>query len=70
MTESEIRPWLERWVRVTLADGRIFAGKLGHQGTHYTVTTPAPDKRERDVVEKIHSGDQITTIEAAPEFGR
>ena len=70
MTDSEIRPWLDKWVRVTLADGRIFAGKLAHSGTHYSVTTPAPDKREHDVVEKIHSGDQIATIEPAPEFGR
>lgn len=69
MTDSEIRPWLERWVRVTLADGRIFAGKLAQHGSHYSVTTPPPDKREREVVEKM-SGDQITTIEAATEFGR
>ena len=69
MTESEVRPWLDQWVRVTLADGRVLAGRLRHHGGHYTVTTPAPDKRERDVVETIKS-DHITTIEEAPEFGR
>jgi len=70
MTDAEIRPWLDRWVRVTLADGRIFAGRLAHHGSHYAVTTPAPDKRERETVEKIQSGDQIATIDEAPEFGR
>ena len=70
MTESEIRPWLDRWVRVTLADGRLLAGKLTQQDRHYKIMTPAPDKREKDTVETIQSGDQITTIEAAPEFNR
>lgn len=69
MTESEVRPWLDQWVRVTLADGRVLAGRIRHHGRHYTVTTPAPDKRERDVVETIKS-DNIATIEEAPEFGR
>jgi hypothetical protein len=70
MTESEIKPWLDKWARVTLADGRILAGRLKHHGSHYSVTTPAPDRRETEVVETIHSGDQITTIESAPEFDR
>lgn len=70
MTETEIRPWLDRWVRVTLADGRVIAGKLSQEDRHYKIMTPAPDKREKDAVEKIHSGDQIATIEAAPEFNR
>ncbi|MGA3037611.1 MAG: hypothetical protein ABSE64_09015 [Vulcanimicrobiaceae bacterium] len=70
MTETEIRPWLQRYVRVTLADGRIFAGRLTESKPHYKVTTPAPDKREHETVETIQSGDQIVTIEDAPEFGR
>jgi hypothetical protein len=70
MTETEIRPWLQRYVRVTLADGRIFAGRLSKSEQHYKVTTPAPDKREHDTVETIHSADQIVTVEEAPEFGR
>lgn len=70
MTETEIRPWLQKYVRVALADGRILAGRLIEANKHYKVTTPAPDKREHDTVETIQSGDQIATIEAAPEFGR
>ncbi|MGH7716626.1 MAG: hypothetical protein ACREML_11590 [Vulcanimicrobiaceae bacterium] len=69
MTETEIRPWLEKYVRVTLADGRIFAGRLTESNKHYNLTTPAPDKREHDTVEAIQSGAQIVTIEDAPEFG-
>lgn len=70
MTETEIRPWLDRWVRATLADGRVLAGKLTQTDRHYRITTPAADKREKDTVESIQSGDQIATIEAAPEFNR
>jgi hypothetical protein len=70
MTDTEIRPWLQKYVRVTLADGRIFAGRLTEANKHYKVNTPAPDKREHDTVETIQSGDQIATIEDAPEFGR
>ena len=70
MTNNEIGPWLSKWVRVTLADGRVLAGKLERSGPGYTIATPAADKRESDTTEKIHSGDQIATIEDAPEFGR
>ena len=70
MTDAEIRPWVNKWVRVTLADRRVLAGKLTHHGSHYTVTTPAPDRHEKEAVEKIESGGQIATIEDAPEFGR
>lgn len=70
MTDAELKPWLRKWVRVTLADGRVLAGKLEHHGSHYVLTTPAPDKRERDTAEQIQSGDQITVVEDAPEFGR
>lgn len=69
MTDAEIKPWLQQWVRVTLADGRVLAGKLTHSGPSYTITTPAPDEREKDSVEKVHA-DHIMTIEAAKEFGR
>lgn len=68
MTDAELKPWLHKWVRVTLADGRVLAGKLAHTGSHYTVTTPPPDKRERETVETIQSGDQIATVQDAPEF--
>ena len=70
MTDAEIKPWIGKWVRATLADGRVLAGRLDHTGPQYAITTPAADKREQDTVEKIHSGDQIATIEPAPEFGR
>jgi hypothetical protein len=69
MTDAEIQPYLQQWVRVTLADGRVLAGKLTHSGGHYTITTPAADKREKDTAENV-PGSHITTIEPAPEFGR
>ena len=70
MTDAEVQPWAGKYIRATLADGRVLAGKLEHHGSHYTITTPAPDKRERDTVEKIPSAAQIATLENAPEFGR
>ena len=70
MTETEIRPWLDRWVRITLSDGRIIAGKLSQSDRHYAIMTPAADKHQKDTTEAIHSGDLITRIEAAPEFNR
>ncbi|MBV8600790.1 MAG: hypothetical protein JO359_04410 [Candidatus Eremiobacteraeota bacterium] len=70
MTDAEVQPWVGKWIRATLADGRVLAGKLEQHGSHYTVMTPAPDKRESDTTEKVPSAAQIATIENAPEFGR
>lgn len=71
MHAEEIQPHLDTFVRVYLADGRILAGKLSRGGHHqYAVTTPAVDAHEQDVTETIHSADQITEIEPAPEFAK
>ena len=70
MTDQEIQPFVDKNARVTLADGRVFAGKLSKTGSGYTVVTPAADKHTSDSTERIASGDQIAQVEEAPEFSQ
>jgi len=71
MTDQEIKPFVGKPARVTLADGRILAGVLrasddhGHGHTHYAVFSGAVREGEPPVRELIHGGDQITNIEDA-----
>ncbi|HTA55861.1 MAG TPA: hypothetical protein VK755_14050 [Candidatus Acidoferrales bacterium] len=71
MTDQEIKPFLGRPVRVTLADRRVLAGVLhasdesGHGHRHYAIVSDAIREGERPVREVIHGGDQIATIEDA-----
>jgi hypothetical protein len=71
MTDQEIRPYLGKPVRVTLADGSVFAGVLqagdehGHGHHHYAVASDPIRKGGEPVFEVIHGGDQIATIEDA-----
>lgn len=72
MTDQEIAPFVGKPVRVTLADGRILAGTLhahgdsGHHGhNHYAVVSDPVERGGEKVVEMIHGGDRITTIENA-----
>jgi hypothetical protein len=73
MTEAEIEPYLGRPVRVTLADGQIFAGVLhadtshGHGHVHYAVVSAPVRDGGHDVQTVIHGGDQIATIEDASD---
>lgn len=74
MTDQEIAPFLDKPVRVTLADRRIFAGVLriaddghGHGHGHYLVVSDPVREGERPVVEVIHGGDQIAMIEDASD---
>jgi hypothetical protein len=71
MTEDEIQPFIDRPVRVTLADRRILAGVLraaagdGHGHRHYVVVSDPVRTGDQPVGAVIHGGDQIATIEGA-----
>ena len=71
MTDQEIKPYLGKAVRVTLADRRVLAGVLfasdesGHGHRHYVVVSDAIREGGQPARELIHGGDQIATIEDA-----
>jgi hypothetical protein len=71
MTDQEIKPYLGKPVRVTLADRRVLAGVLhaaddqGHGHQHYIIASDAIREGGRPAREIIHGGDQIATIEDA-----
>ena len=65
MTDHEVKPFVGRAVRVTLADGRILAGTLHREAdtkadsNAYLVVSDAP------VEARIEEADRITQIEDA-----
>lgn len=72
MTDQEVKPFVGKPVRVTLADGRILAGTLhgdegghGHGHAHYTVVSDPVVKGGEKVSAAIHGSDQITQIDDA-----
>ena len=71
MTNEEIKPFVGMPVRLTKADGTILAGTLhshgdeGHGHIHYAIGSDPLKEGGEPVVEVIHGGDQITTIEDA-----
>ena len=71
MTDQEIKPYVGKPVRVTLADGSIAAGTLhagddhGHGHVHYAVVSDPVRQGGAPVEFVIHGGDQIATIEDA-----
>jgi hypothetical protein len=71
MTDDEVKPWLGKPVRVTLADGRVLAGTLhadeghGHGHTHYAVVSDPVVEGGRPVTEVVHGSAQITVVEDA-----
>jgi hypothetical protein len=73
MTPQEIEPFVGKPVRVTMADGRIFAGTLhaqgdhGHGHVHYAVVSDPLREGEEPVVEVIHGADRITNVEDASD---
>jgi hypothetical protein len=73
MYDEEIKPFIGKPVRLTLADGRILAGTLhahgdhGHGHVHYAVVSDPVQKGGENVVETIHGGDHITNIEDASD---
>ena len=71
MTVDEVKPYIGKAVRMTMADGTILAGTLhaegdhGHGHVHYAIVSDPVQKGGEKVVEMIHGADHITTIEDA-----
>jgi hypothetical protein len=71
MHEDEVKPFVGKAVRITLADGRILAGTLhaegghGHGHNHYAVISDPVREGGTPVRELIHGADQMTDIEDA-----
>jgi hypothetical protein len=71
MTDTEVRPWVGKPVRATLADGRIIAGTLhaddahGHGHTHYVIASDPVRSGEREVREVIHGAASFVEISDA-----
>jgi hypothetical protein len=71
MTDQEIKPYLGKAVRVTLADRRVIADVLhasdesGHGHRHYAIVSDAIREGGHVARELIHGGDRIATIENA-----
>jgi hypothetical protein len=71
MTDAEVRDFVGKPVRVTLADGRVIAGTLhadddhGHGHTHYAVVSDPVRQGDAPARETLHGADVITDIEDA-----
>jgi hypothetical protein len=71
MTDNEVKPFVGKPVRLTLADGRVLAGTLhaddghGHGHTHYAIVSDPVEKGGDVVSEVLHGASIITTIEDA-----
>ncbi len=69
MTDAEVKPFIGKPVRLTLADGAVLAGTLhshgdeGHGHVHYAIVSDPVRSGGELVVEMIHGADPITTIE-------
>jgi hypothetical protein len=68
MTDSEVRPWVGKPVRATLADGRVIAGTLhaddahGHGHVHYVIVSDPVRPGEGAVREVIHGAESFVEI--------
>jgi hypothetical protein len=73
MTDDEIAPFVDKPVRVTLADGRLLAGTLrkdgdqGHGHVHYAVVSDPVKEGDPPVREVIHGADIVTDVEDASD---
>jgi hypothetical protein len=72
MTDAEIEPFIGKPVRLTMDNGTVLAGTLhghgdsgGHGHVHYAVVSDPIVKGGEKVVEMIHGGGRIATIEEA-----
>lgn len=68
MTDSEVRPWVGKPVRATLADGRIIAGTLhadeahGHGHVHYAIVSDPVQAGAKPAQELIHGAESFVEI--------
>lgn len=71
MTDSELKPYVGKAIRATLADGRILAGTLhvddghGHGHTHYAIVSDPIVAGGEKVTEMLHGPDGIVEIDDA-----
>jgi hypothetical protein len=71
VTDQELKPYVGKPVRLTLADGRLLAGTLhmdeshGHGHVHYAIVSdPVRDGGEK-VQEVLHGAELVTQVEDA-----
>lgn len=68
MTEEEVRPFVGKPVRATIADGRIVAGTLyagddhGHGHVHYAIVSDPIQENGEPVEEVFHGSTAFTEI--------
>lgn len=68
MTDSEVRPWVGKPVRATLADGRVIAGTLhadddhGHGHVHYLIVSDPVREGEGPVQEVLHGAESFVEL--------
>ena len=73
MTDEEMKPFIGKAVRVTMADGRIIAGTLhdddaaGHGHAHYRVVSDPIREGGAPVSETLHGAEQVTNVEDASD---
>ncbi len=73
MTEDEVEPYVGKPVRITLSDGRLFAGALhaedahGHGHTHFVVVSDPVREGDDKVRHVVHGPQLITGIEDASD---
>ncbi len=73
MTDEELRPYVGKPVRATLADGRVLAGTLhadadaGHGHTHYAVVSDPVREGGQKLREVLHGADVVTSIDDASD---
>jgi hypothetical protein len=73
MTDEEVQPYVGKPARVTLADGRVFAGVLhsegggGHGHTHYAIETAPVEEGGEPIIEMVHGAAQITEVADASD---
>ena len=71
MTDQEVRPYVGKPVRATLADGRIVAGTLhedhghGHGHSHYTIVSDPVKPGGEKVRETFHGAEIFVQIDDA-----
>jgi hypothetical protein len=71
MTDEELKPYVGKPVRLTLADGRLLAGTLhadaghGHGHMHYAVVSDPILAGGEKVQEVLHGAEQVTQVEDA-----
>ncbi len=71
MTDNELKNYVGKAIRATLADGRIIAGTLhvdaghGHGHTHYAIVSDPIHQGDEKVSEVVHGADSFVQIDDA-----